>query len=222
MNKKILFSVLAGLLLLSSCSKETVINSPIVVNGQNSDEKGNNPYSSSPVNTIPVEKDGCQYGYQMPFVMRPYNEEYHHGYEIPVWTEYENSNMEVSYKTFGVQFIDHRVVIRTDIPLYRLKVGVIMDYYITRFGMKCREYFVDVYLREVPVYNQPYCKYTFDIRDVYDALTYDYHGNPSIRVHDIEYTYKDDTVREVTYGWYSTYGTKEFIELPRNILEAYR
>lgn len=205
-----LFSVLVLIALTVSCQKDVEVN----------------VYTDKPIpNILPVDKDGNHYGYEKPFIIRPVDvgaPKGHQVYSVPVWFRYEGSTVDVSYKNFDVEFYDTRIVLSTDVPMKEIVVGVLYDYYITVNHIRGYEYYIRVNLNEVPLYNRDYYKYTFDIRDVYDALTYDYHGNPSIRVQDIEYTYKDDTVREVTYGWYSTYGTKEFIELPRNILEAYR
>lgn len=205
-----LFSALVLLALTVSCQKDIEVN----------------VYPENPMpNILPVDKDGNHYGYEKPFIIRPVDvgaPKGHQVYSVPVWCRYEGSTVDVSYKNFDVEFYDTRIVLTTDVPMKEIIVGVLYDYYITVNHIRGYEYYIRVNLNEVPLYNRDYYKYTFDIRDVYDALTYDYHGNPSIRVQDIEYTYKDDTVREVTYGWYSTYGIKEFIELPRNILEAYR
>ena len=205
-----LFSVLVLIALTVSCQKDVEVN----------------VYTDKPIpNILPVDRDGNHYGYEKPFIIRPVDvgaPKGHQVYSVPVWCRYEGSTVDVSYKNFDVEFYDTRIVLTTDVPMKEIVVGVLYDYYITVNHIRGYESYIRVNLNEVPLYNRDYYKYTFDIRDVYDALTYDYHGNPSIRVKDIEYTYKDDTVREVTYGLHSTYGTKEFIELPRNILEAYR
>ncbi len=212
MNKKFLFSVLAGLLLMSSCSKDVVVN-PVIITPE------------AHKNMLPVEQDGWQYGYRCPFIIRPIdNADYGKWYETPVWVRYENSTVDKSYKIFEVQFLETRIILKTDVPLSkRITIGLLYDYRISKYALECYEDFVEVKANEVPLYDRDYYKYSIELKELLEGEKYTYNGQPTIDVRRYSYSYKDDFTRSFanTFGGSSFSSTKEFIEIPRNLINTY-